>query len=130
MHWGSTKQEFPALSSTESEVIAGSSGLRHTLFIKRLLESLGFRQGLVRFHLDAENAIRFFSNEKVSKRNHHIGARYMRVRYHVGRDIVLEFVKTTEMVADICTKNAELAQFKHLVAKMMTSFGDGAERME
>jgi hypothetical protein len=130
VHWGSNQQEFPALSSTEAEIIAGCNALRHTLWLKRLLESLGFAQGLVRIFFDAENAIRFNTSEKVSKRNHHIGVRYMRVRYHVGQDITCEFVKTTDMLADVCTKNAEQAQFERLVAMMMSSFGDEAELME
>ena len=130
VHWISTKQDFPALSSTEAEVMAAETALRHTLYLKRLLESLGMIQGVVIMHMDAENAIRFCTSEKVSRRNHHIGAKYMRIRYHVDRDIQLVFVRTTEMLADICTKNAEKEQFERMVSGMMTMFPDTANAEE
>ena len=123
IHWQSSKQEFPALSSTESEIMAGSVALRHVLYLKRLLESMGEPQGVVTMYFDAANAIRFCTKEKVTKRNHHIGTRYMRIRHHVGKDVELEFVATNAMCADILTKNAQEHQFRTLVATIMTHLG-------
>ena len=125
VHWSSTKQSFPALSSTEAEIIAAGNALRYTLHLKMLLEAMGRPQGAIRFNIDAENCIRFMKRDKITPRNHHIGTRYMRMRHHVGKDIDIAFCSTTEMVADIHTKCAEEKQFNELTARIMTSFAEG-----
>ena len=109
--------------------MAGSLALRHVLYLKRLLESMGEPQGVVTMYFDAANAIRFCTKEKVTKRNHHIGTRYMRIRHHVGKDVELEFVATNAMCADILTKNAQEHQFRTLVATIMTHLGTSGEVM-
>ena len=125
VHWSSTKQSFPALSSTEAEIIAAGNALRYTLHLKMLLEAMGRPQGAVRFNIDAENCIRFMKRDKITPRNHHIGTRYMRMRHHVGKDIDIAFCSTTEMVADLHTKCTEEKQFHELTARIMTSFAEG-----
>ena len=125
VHWSSTKQSFPALSSTEAEIIAAGNALRYTLHLKMLLEAMGRPQGAVRFNIDAENCIRFMKRDKITPRNHHIGTRYMRMRHHVGKDIDIAFCSTTEMVADIHTKCTEEKQFHELTNRIMTSFAEG-----
>ena len=124
VHWFSSRQEFPALSSTEAEIMAGSTALRYTIHLRRLLLSLGHPQGAIEFHLDAENAIRYFQSEKISKRNHHIGTRYERFRHHVTiGDVEIVFCKTENMLADIPTKNATELQFNTVVHGIMTNLG-------
>jgi hypothetical protein len=122
IHWYSKKQEFPALSSSEAEIIAATVALKHTLFLKRLLDSMGFTQGIIRFHLDAQNAIRFFNNPKISQRNQHVGSRYFRIRYHINKDIELHFISTENMTADICTKNQKIHIFRTMVKTLLTQF--------
>ena len=104
IHWSSVRQEFPALSSTEAEIMAGAHALRSTLHLRELLTQLGKPQGLTSFCLDNTNAIRFNRHERVTKRNLHIGVRYCRVRYHDGIDITLVHLNTLHMTADLGTK--------------------------
>ena len=127
VHWSSTKQSFPALSSTEAEIIAAGNALRYTLHLKMLLESMGRPQGAIRFNIDAENCIRFMKRDKITPRNHHIGTRYTRMRHHVGKDIDIAFCSTTEMVADLQTKCTEEKQFRELTGRIMTSFAEGEQ---
>ena len=100
--------------------MAGSTALRYTIHLRRLLSSLGHPQGaIIEFHLDAETAIRTskFQSEKISKRNHHIGTRYERFRPHVTiGDVEIVFSKTEDMLADIPTKNATELQFNTVVS--------------
>jgi len=72
VHWCSKRQEFAALSSTEAEIMAAVTALRYTLHMKAMLEEMGFPQGAVKIHVDAANAIKFCTEEKITKRNHHI----------------------------------------------------------
>ena len=121
IHWLSKRQEFPALSSTEAEIMAGCTALRETLYLRRLLESLGQHQSVTEMRFDAMNAIRFNTNEKVTKRNHHIGARYMRLRHHVQvADITAVFIPTDQQLADLGTKNPTLDQFETLRDVLVT----------
>lgn len=114
IHWSSVRQEFPALSSTEAELISGVHGLKPTLHSRELLQDLGILQGLVPFKFVDTNAIRFNQNEWVTKRNIHIGVRYYRVRYHDSKDIMLHYLRTRYMSADIGTKILPVATFQFL----------------
>ena len=122
--WGSKKQPFPALSSTEAEIIGGCEALRVALTLKSFLEEMGFTQGLVRFYFDAQNAIRFNVEERIRPRSHHIGVRYHRCRHEMGKNITIEFIRSEDELGDLCTKNVESEQFKRLVGRIMTVLGD------
>ena len=122
--WGSKKQPFPALSSTEAEIIGGCEALRVALALKSFLEEMGFTQGLVRFYFDAQNAIRFNVEERIRPRSHHIGVRYHRCRHEVGKNITIEFIRSEDELGDLCTKNVEYEQFQRLVGRIMTVLGD------
>jgi len=122
VHWSSVRQAFPALSSSEAEIMAGCHALRTAIHMHALLEDLGKPQGIIDFCFDAENAIKFNSSDKITPRNMHIGVRYWRVRYHVGNEIRLVYVHTTMMTADIGTKSAKEDQFIGIVNLMMHDF--------
>lgn len=127
IHWLSKRQEFPALSSTEAEIMASCTALREILYLRRFLKSIGLKQGTTHMKLDSKNAILFNVQEKVSKRNHHIGARYMRVRYHVDtEELFNDFVATEEQLADIGTKCPEIKQFVDIRNQLVTIRDDGA----
>ena len=131
VHWYSKRQEFAALSSTEAEIMAAVTALRYTLHMKAMLEEMGFPQGAVKIHVDAANAIRFCTEEKITKRNHHIGVRYHRMRHHIKvADVEVVFCRTADMLADTATKNAAEVQFKGVIDAVMNDFGTDACRIE
>ena len=131
VHWYSKRQEFAALSSTEAEIMAAVTALRYTLHMKAMLEDMGLPQGAVRIHVDAMNAIRYCTEEKISQRNHHIGVRYHRMRHHVKvGDVEVVFCRTVDMLADTATKNAAEEQFKGVIDTVMHDFGADACQVE
>ena len=102
--------------------MAGCHALRTAIHMHALLEDLGKPQGSIDFCFDAENAIKFNQNDKITPRSMHIGVRYWRVRYHVGKEIRLVYVHTSKMTADIGTKSAKEDQFAGIVNLMMHDF--------
>ena len=130
VHWSSVRQPFPALSSSESEIMAGCHALRTALHMHAVMEDLGKPQGTIDFCFDARNALRFNESDKISKRNMHIGVRYWRVRYHAGKEIRLVYVKTTKMTADIGTKSTKTDQFEGIVQMIMHNFDDGIKVLD
>ena len=111
--------------------MAAVTALRYTLHMKAMLEEMGFPQGAVKIHVDAANAIRFCTEEKITKRNHHIGVRYHRMRHHIKvGDVEVVFCRTADMLADTATKNAAEVQFKGVIDAVMNDFGTDACRIE
>lgn len=119
VHWSSVRQLFLALSSSEAEIMAGCHDLRTAIHMHALLEDLGKPQGNINFCFDSQNVIKFNESDKISPQNMHIGVRFWRVRYHVGKQIRLVYVHTSKMTADIGTKSAKDDQFISIVKMMM-----------
>ena len=69
--------------------------------------------------MDSTNAIKFNHEERVTKRNLHIGVRYCRVRYHAAvGDLHVGYINTNSMTADLGTKVTNEETFVHLQGKM------------
>ena len=118
--WIATQQEFATLSSSEAEIVAAATALREALHLRNLLEGMGKKQKTVVIHCDNQNAIRFSESERVTKRNHHIGARYFRLKDERKAGTVdIQFVRTYAQFADLQTKNTETEQFRRLVDTVM-----------
>ena len=118
--WIATQQEFAALSSSEAEMMAAATALREALHLRQLLEGMGKKQKPVVIHCDNQNAIRFSESERVTRRNHHTGARCFRLKdERKAGTITIEFVRTYAQFADLQTKNTETEQFRRLVDTVM-----------
>lgn len=118
--WQSVKQSCVALSSTEAEYMAMSEAAKEAIFLKRLLEEIGYTLGeAVILNVDNQGAEKLASNPVHHKRTKHIDIRFHHVREVVkNKDVHLKYCPTQEMIADILTKN--LAKTKHnYFAKLM-----------
>ena len=74
--WQSSKQSCVALSSMETEYIALSEAVKETIFLKRLLEALGYTSGKpVILTIDNQGAEKLASNPVYHKRAKHIDIR-------------------------------------------------------
>ena len=105
IYWLSSRQTLPAINSSEAEIIGGLDGWRHTEYLRIMLRSIGLLQQTTRHMVDNHNAIRFWTQYRVSPRNHHIGTKYERVRYHhEAKEIRITYCHTGYMLADIATK--------------------------
>lgn len=110
--WGSKKQKSVALSSTESEYMALSEGVKEAIYLQNLMCELKCIQKPIIIYNDNQSAIKLSENAIFHSRTKHIS-----VRYHFTREavecgkITLLYMSTSEMIADVLTK--ALCSVKH-----------------
>ena len=117
----SKRQDCVAMSSTESEYIAASSAAQSIVWMRRLLEQLGFPQENPTLLLEDNQAcILIAESEQLTQRTKHIDVRYHYIRERVGRrEIVMRYIPTALMLADYFTKCLERARFLALTDRVM-----------
>jgi hypothetical protein len=112
--WSSKLQTSVALSSTEAEYVALGSAVKELVFCRNLLFECGFPQekASVIFQ-DNDSCVTIANGQRK-----HPGVKHIEIKYHFIKDIihkkqvVLERKATSEMVADIFTKNLPSITFK------------------
>ena len=122
--WGTKKQNFMALSTSEAEYAAAAACCSQLLWIKQLLEDFGINIKVIPLMCGNTSAVSMRKNPVHHKRTKHID-----VRHHVLRDnvekgnIVLTYCQTEEKIADIFTKALSKDQFERnrLKLRMMIS---------
>jgi hypothetical protein len=104
--WNSKKQPTVALSSTEAEYMATSGAAREALWLKSLLNDLGFSQKqAICIFSDSQGAIALSKNPA-----NHSRAKHIDIQHHFIRDLVeagsieLKYCPTSTMPADMLTK--------------------------
>lgn len=99
----SQKQKSVTLSTVEAEYMALSLSTRHMIWLCRATVELQQNYGAI-LHADSKGAIDLSENNKVTQRSKHIDIHYHFVRDHVGKDFKLEYIPTSENLADLLTK--------------------------
>ena len=103
--WFSKKQNCVALSTAESEYVAAGSCVAQILWIKQQLLDFEIVFSKVPIMCDNTSAINISKNLIQHFRTKHIDIKHYFIRDHVLKgDIELEFVSTSEQLADILTK--------------------------
>lgn len=104
--WIAKRQPLVTLSSTEAEYVAMSYAVRESVWLRMLLEELGFQaDGPTAIHGDNRSAITLVGHPAFHPRTKHIG-----VHWHYSRDqqgkgaVILKWVPTRFNLADGCTK--------------------------
>jgi len=102
----STKQRIVTKSSTEAELVAASDGLSEVIWTRDFLIAQGYKVPPARIFQDNKSTIslleRGYSN---SARTKHINTRYFFIKDRIeGGEIVINYLPTHLMVADILTK--------------------------
>ena len=116
----SSKQQLVTLSSTESEYVAMFHASTEVVFLRRLIQQLGFVQEPIKVYQDNESAIRWAHGQENFHR-----AKHLHVKYHYVRELVkeqvmsVEYLSTKEMVADVLTKPLVSDQFQYLASKLL-----------
>lgn len=100
--WSSERQKSVALSTTESEYIAASHGIKELIWLKRLLLEMTGKNDQPEFYMDNQSAIRLIKNPEFHKRTD--------IRYH----FILSYVPSDEQLADIMTKGLSKNKFENL----------------
>ena len=115
--WSSSLQSVIAQSSAESEFISAFNASRNAVYFRQLLEELMLIQdGATVIWEDNTACIAMSKNPVNNKRNKHI-----LLKYHYLRDLVeskiirLEYIQTSDQIADLLTKPVSVRIFQHLV---------------
>jgi hypothetical protein len=105
--WRSGKHRCIAQSTCEAELIAANEATKELVWLRRLLEELGFDQSKpVTLRMDNNGARQLANNRMISQWSKHID-----IRYHYIRDIIesnqlmLEHIASENDIADIFTKS-------------------------
>jgi hypothetical protein len=112
--WASKRQPTIALSTTEAEYMAASNATKEAIWLRVLLEDLGFPQvSTTTLHADNLGCIAL-TNGTVT----HSHAKHINIRYHficervANSEINLQYVSTKEMLADILMKQLPCEAFE------------------
>jgi len=111
--WLSRRQKTVALSSTEAEYMALSDCSRQLIWIKQLLEEIGFKVPTPLLYGDNQGSIFWSENPVQEKRSKHIDIRYHYIREVIeDKRIELQFIDGSKNPADILTKNLDRILFE------------------
>jgi hypothetical protein len=118
--WRSSLQKLVILSTTEAEYVALASTVQEVLYLRALLEELGYRQtqGTLIYE-DNQSTIKVAKNPEHHGRCKHIDIRFFFVQErNQGGYIRLEYCPTDRMVADPLTKAIGPQKFSKLCELM------------
>ncbi len=104
--WSSKKQEIVLLSTTESEYIAATHGMKEALWLRNLLaEAFEPIVDATTQFSDNQSAIALTRDHQFHPRTKHIDVRYHFIRWVVENGALqLVYCPTADMVADVLTK--------------------------
>jgi hypothetical protein len=121
VNWQSKKQQTVALSSCESETMAGTMCAQDVLFTMNLLNELVGNQLLEPSYIYGDNVASLFlsQNNSISQRTKHIDIRE-RFMYELveGKRVELRHVKTDENTSDINSKNTKVDIHKKMAERL------------
>ena len=118
--WLSKKQATVALSTAEAEFVALSAATQEAIWLRRLVTDVGESlEDPIVINEDNQGAIAMAENPVGHARTKHIDIRYHFVRDGVQNGvIILKYVATGEMIADILTKPLPKHPFEKLVMEL------------
>ena len=119
--WRARKQPTVALSTAEAEYMSLSEATQEAIYLRQLLNELGYRQTEPTIiYIDNQSAIKIAENPVQHQRTKHIDIKHHFIRSSVEKkDIVLQYLPTNEMPADILTKSLPGPQFNKLKATII-----------
>ena len=115
--WNSKKQPTIALSSTESEYMAITEGTKEALWLRSLLEELRMSDPKVPtiIYGDNQGSLNLAHNPIYHARTKHIEVKHHFIREKVSAgQVKLEYIPTSEQLADIMTKALGRIAFERL----------------
>jgi hypothetical protein len=107
IYYSTKRQDNITLSSTEAEYVAACTCSLEVVWLRRLLDQLGFKQSEPTVLLeDNTSAIALANRPSIGRRSKHIDVKYHKIRELVrDRVIYMLHVGTEQQWADILTKN-------------------------
>ena len=119
--WVSTKQPVVALSTCESELIATSTVGGGVVWGKQFIQELGFTQMTIEIGVDNKCSMHLLAQGTGSfKRAKHIKVRFFWVKDLIDEgEVILKYIASEELVADLLTKALTGSKFKYLRKKLL-----------
>jgi hypothetical protein len=124
--WASKRQPTVALSTTEAEYMAAANATKEAIWLRVLLEDMGFPQiQATTLHADNMSCIALSRGTVTHSRAKHIDIRHHFIRERIANsEINLQHVSTRDMLADILTKQLPREAFE----KFRNALGVGERR--
>ena len=115
--WSSKRQSLVSDSSAEAEYIGQANAAKEAMFLTQLLDELGYEGDdlkPVKLMADNQSAIKLANNPVNHQRTKHIRSKYHLVRELVSetKELMIGYVNTKDMVADVLTKPLAPELFK------------------
>jgi len=112
-NWYCSKQTITAQSSTDAEIIAMNFATKEIIWMRGLLTELGVDMSLpTKLFCDNQSAIKLAHNPVFHKRTKHIMLKFALLVEQMKLDnLILEFVKSAENLADMFTKAQKSSHF-------------------
>ena len=116
--WSSKRQEIISLSTTESEYVAATHGMKEALWLRSLLsEIFGTLADATVMFSDNQSAIALACDHQYHARTKHIDVRYHWIRWVIEQGSMrLIYCPTNDMFADALTKALPSTKVKHFAA--------------
>lgn len=118
--WQSKRQKCVALSTTESEYVAGAEAVKELIWLQQLfMDLVPSCSSKPVLYMDNQSAIRLVKNPEFHKRTKHIDVKFhfIREKFQNG-SFELEYASSDEQVADIFTKALSKEKFEKFRLKM------------
>ena len=121
LSWRCKLQRLIAMSSCEAELISLVEATKETLWCWKIMTDFGFVDIIpIRMYEDNQGCMAIANNQRgMSSRTKHVETRYFSVRQHVDNGtIVVIYMETSNMLADILTKAAGATIFSYIRDRM------------
>jgi hypothetical protein len=118
--WTSKKQGYISLSTTEVECIAAATCRTHILWMIQTLADLKITYtDPIPLHCDNNSAISVSKNPVLHSKMKHIPIKYQFLKEQVTNRVVqLNYIPSTEQIADIFTEPLAKTPFEYLLQKL------------
>ena len=121
VHVSSRRQKLNSKSSTEAELIGVSDSLSQVVWTREFLIAQGYDVPAAIVKQDNQSTMVLANKGRsTSSRTRHIGVRYFWVHDRIEHgEVVLEYLQTEDMAADILTKPLQGALFRKMRALLL-----------
>jgi hypothetical protein len=120
VYWRSKRQPIVTSSTTEAELVALNLCALQVQWLKLLLgEDLGVGPLKAKLYCDNQSTVSVAHNPIASDRSRHINVKHRKVQELIENQVMdVEWISTTDQVADILTKQMPRRQFEYLRTKL------------
>ena len=103
--WQTKLQTTVAVSTTEAEYMAASAAAKEALYLRKILNDVGFGPQQVTIYCDNQGAVNLTKNALTVSRTKHVDIAHHFVRNCVNRgELCFKYIQTEEQLADFLTK--------------------------